>query len=587
MNWKEKYLEWSVNEEVITEFKKELTSSDDQELEDRFYRYLEFGTGGMRGELGVGINRMNSYSIRRVSTGLAKYILSKGEEAKEAGVVIAYDNRYQSDSFAEWTARILASYGIKVFLSDEMRPTPELSFLVRSYQAFSGVMITASHNPANYNGFKVYGSDGGQITLETAETLMSILGQITNELEITAEPLEYYIAKGFVIVFGEEADEKYLKKLSFVTQDQQLMNTYGEKLNVVYTPLHGTGLDLVFKGLTAAGVKHLFVVKEQADGDSGFRTVKSPNPEDPAAFKRAIEQGERQNADLLMATDPDADRLGIAVKDSLTNSYQLLSGNQIGVLLLHYLLEVKKAQAEDLSHYFLAKTIVTSDLGSVIAKDYYVATRNTLTGFKFIGEQIALSERNKDKKFLFGYEESYGYLIKPFVRDKDAIQAALLISEVALYYKLKGVTLLEALENIYQQYGYYTESLVHIEFKGKVGQQLLGEAIDKLRNMNLDHIGGKGIAYKEDYLLGERLNLVDGSVESISLPKSNVIKFIMNDGSWICIRPSGTEPKCKLYFSVHGNSKQDSDDELNKLKVEMLSIFDRLRGDFREACKKV
>lgn len=572
MNWKEKYQEWLLSPNIKEEFKLELVKiSDEKELEDRFYRYLEFGTGGMRGELGAGINRINEYTIKRIATALAQYIKQNGEQKK--GVVISYDNRLFSKYFAEWTARILASHEIQVYLSNQMRPTPELSFLVREYQATAGVMITASHNPAQYNGFKVYGSDGGQITLETANQLMILLEQISCELEINAKLLFDYEQEGIVQIFGQEADGKYLHELKQVTQRLDSVKENGHKYAVVYSPLHGTGLNLVEQGLKNIGISNLHTVSEQSDGEGTFHTVKSPNPEDQAAFFQALVLAKQLDAGLVMATDPDADRLGIAVKDNSLEEYYLLNGNQIGALLLFYLLESKQVQQKKLSDFFIAKTIVTSELGTKIASDYDVETRNTLTGFKFIGEQIEQSENNRDKQFLFGYEESYGYLIYPFVRDKDAIQAAVLMAELYVYYQEKNQSILEVLNEIYKKYGYYQESLVNIEFKGKTGQEEMEDKLSSIRKAKLNNLDNVPIIIFEDYLTGQRINLETGIVSHLLLPKSNVLKYIFEDGSWFCIRPSGTEPKCKIYFSVCGTSLVDAEKKLEKLTKSVNKLF--------------
>lgn len=574
MDWQGKYREWLSYKELSDYLRLELAQlTDEKEREDRFYRYLEFGTGGMRGELGVGTNRMNEYSIKRVATALAQYICEQGDEAKKKGVVIAYDNRLFSSYFAAWTARVLASFDIRVRLSDVMRPTPELSFLVRHDHAAMGVMITASHNPAQYNGFKVYGADGGQITLETANELSSLLEGIHNELELIAAPLSQYLSEGIVSYFGEEADEAYLENLKKVNQNPEIMKQAASNCQIVYTPLHGTGANLITRGLAQIGMNRLTIVDQQSDGDAVFYTVESPNPEEHKAFAMALDLAREKKAQLVMATDPDADRLGIAVYDDMLEDYRLLNGNQIGVLLLNYLLECKKNDGIELEEYFLAKTIVTSELGSVLADDYGVQTRNTLTGFKFIGEQIEESEKEQSGKFLFGYEESYGYLIEPFVRDKDAVQAAVLMAELFVYYAQQGETLLDVLEKIYTKYGYYQESLSTLTFKGKKGQQEMDGRIERLREMDLVEVAGERIQWKEDYLLQERTNLITNEKGVLTLPKSNVLKYILEDGSWFCIRPSGTEPKCKLYFSVHAQTNEKASERLQKLEKNLNKIF--------------
>lgn len=565
MNWQEKLQEWQDFATLDLDLKNELDQVTDQaNLEDRFYRYLEFGTGGMRGELGAGTNRINNYTIKRVALGLARYIEENGSAACERGVVISYDNRYKSEEFATWTARILAACGVKVFLSDTLRPTPELSYLVRHYHAFAGVMITASHNPKQYNGFKVYGSDGGQITLETAERLMTLLESITDELQITAKSRAYYEKNDRITVFSEEADQWYIEELKNVVQNQKLVAKEGKNLAVIYTPLHGTGKVLIKKAFAAFGFDNLRLVSAQEDPDPGFSTVTSPNPEDQAAFALALEETKKNPADLLIATDPDADRLGVVVFKQDQPIY--LNGNQIGVLLLDYLIQQKSPA--DVKNYFLAKTIVTSDLGAKIAAKHGLQVRNTLTGFKFIGEQIKLSEQKQDKKFLFGYEESFGYLISPFVRDKDAIQAATLLVEVALVCKLSDRSLVDRLEEIYQEYGYFEEDLETKVFLGKDGIAEMAQLVENLRQKEVTHLAGEAVVFKEDYGLGTQKNLVTQEVTKLTLPQSNVIKLILADESWVCVRPSGTEPKFKIYYSVNASSKQVTESKLQALKSD-------------------
>lgn len=565
MNWQEKLQEWQNFEALDLDLKNELDQvTSPVDLEDRFYRYLEFGTGGMRGELGVGTNRINNYTIKRVALGLARYIEEKGMMACQRGAVISYDNRHKSREFAQWTARVLASCGIKVFLSDELRPTPELSYLVRHYHAFAGIMITASHNPKQYNGFKVYGSDGGQITLETAKRLMSILENITNELTITAKSQSYYEKNRQITVFSNEVDQWYVEELKAVIQNQNLVAKEGQNLAIIYTPLHGTGSVLIKKAFSTFGFENLRIVAKQQEPDPNFSTVVSPNPEDQAAFALALEEAKENPADLLIATDPDADRLGVVVFKQGQPVY--LNGNQIGVLLLDYL--IKQKSTTDLGDYFLAKTIVTSDLGSKIAEKNGIQVRNTLTGFKFIGEQIELSEQKQDKKFLFGYEESFGYLIAPFVRDKDAIQAATLLAEVALVCKLAGKTLLDHLDEIYREYGYFVEELETKNFPGKDGITEMAQLVERLRQKEISQLANEPILYKEDYEFGMKKDLQTKKITELTLPQSNVIKLILADGSWVCVRPSGTEPKFKIYYSVSAISEQSAKEKLEALKTD-------------------
>ncbi|MBC1315800.1 phospho-sugar mutase [Listeria booriae] len=535
MTWQENWQKWSVASTDDAALQEELTELSNYELRrEHFYRYLEFGTGGMRGELGCGTNRMNKYMIRWVTSGVAAYILEQGRQ--NDGVAIAYDSRHFSAEFALEAAKTLGAAGIKVYLSDALRPTPELSFIVRKWQAAAGIVITASHNPAEYNGFKVYGADGCQITLEVAAKITNYLEMVTDLFAIPAGDEQRLLQDGLLEYIGTEADSAYLEQVQTVTQNPEWTQQNGAELQIVYTPLHGTGERLVLGSLKQAGFTNVHVVAEQVIPDGAFPTVTSPNPEDHEAFEMAIKASD--GADILMATDPDADRIGVAVKNE-NGEYQILTGNQLGALLLHYLV----TQPGVPPNSALIKTIVTSDLGEKIATKYGVKTYNTLTGFKFIGEKIADWERTQAAHFLFGYEESYGYLVKPFVRDKDAIQAALLTAEVALALKKQGKTLYEGLQEIYETFGYFAESLHTITAKGEQGVARIQEMMQQMRRADSVH---PDVVRKEDYKTGEGIEL--------ALPKSDVLKFYLADGSWFCIRPSGTEPKCKIYFSCIGET---------------------------------
>ncbi len=571
MDWKKKYTEWIQFEQLSENLKQELdTLNDKKELEERFYRYLEFGTGGMRGELGVGTNRINIYTVRRVTLGLAEYLLKTDKDAASKGVVISYDSRHFSKEFAEETAFVLADKGIKVFLSDELRPTPLLSFLVREFGAAAGVMITASHNPSSYNGYKIYGEDGGQITQDTANHISKLLNEIENELFITGGELESFIKSEKVVIFSKEVDQLYLAQVTKVLKKPQIIEKSAMDFKIVYSPLHGTGLKLVESALRENGFKNLKIVKEQAIPDGNFPTVYSPNPEEESSFLLAMELGIKEKANMLMATDPDADRLGVAVLNE-QGKYQILNGNQLGVLLLNYLL--LHSDDELLKNAAIIKTIVTSDLGTLIAKKYGVKVFNTLTGFKYIGEKITEFEKQESFQFLFGYEESFGYLIRPFVRDKDAVQAALLTAEVGVYYNEQGKTLLEALDEIYKEYGYYLEALETMVFKGAKAEAEMLKSIEKWRETPPQFINGINVVQIDDYLTQESRDLVKKEEVGIKLPKSNVLKFYLADGSWICIRPSGTEQKCKIYFSVHTTNEKESKRKLSNLKNATIKIF--------------
>lgn len=564
MKVNEIYQQW-INEKLPDYIKKELDqiSENMNAIEDRFYQYLSFGTAGMRGILGAGTNRMNIYTIRRVAEGLARYIESQGEAVKKRGVVIAYDTRHFSYEFAVETARVLGAHGITSYIYKEPRPTPQLSFTVRELNAFAGVVITASHNPKQYNGFKVYGEDGAQLVPTAAQAIIQHMDNIENIFNIEVEDVEKLEDQGILHWILEEYDKKYLMNLLTLKETNEL----NLNLNFVYTPLHGTGLVPVTNALEKFGFTNVQVVKEQAVQDGSFPTVSYPNPEEKAAFQLAIELGEKVNADLLLATDPDADRLGVAVWNG--EKYELLTGNQLGALLLYYLLETKQAQGTLSTNAVMVKTIVTSEMGATIAKHYGVKTINTLTGFKYIAEKIAEFEETSEYEFIFGYEESYGYLIKPFARDKDAVQVAIKVAEMAAHYATKGKTLVNVLNELYSKFGYFKEALVSKVFEGKNGQEQMKKILDDIRNNIPTEIAGVPIVRVEDYLTSTA-TLANGTTEKLTLPKENVIKFILEDHSWITIRPSGTEPKCKYYFGVVKDNWEEAEKAIEMYKEELM-----------------
>ena len=553
------YQQWK-NEDLPNYLKEELEQIAENfaAIEDRFYQYLSFGTAGMRGILGAGTNRMNIYTIRRVAEGLACYIDSQGESAKRRGVVIAYDTRHYSYEFALETACVLGAHGISSYLYKEPRPTPQLSFTVRELHAFAGVVITASHNPKQYNGFKVYGEDGAQLVPSAAKTIVNHMEKIEDIFAIEVASEDKLEKQGLLHWILEEYDEKYLANLLTLKNRQDL----ALGLSIVYTPLHGTGFVPVTKGLEAFGFTNIHVVESQATQDGSFPTVAYPNPEEPAAFKLATELGEKVGADLLLATDPDADRLGVAVWNG--EKYELLTGNQLGALLLQYLLETKREQGTLPEKGAMVKTIVTSEMGTAIAKKYNVKTFDTLTGFKYIAEKIAEFEKTGEYIFIFGYEESYGYLIKPFARDKDAVQVAIQVAEMAAHYATKGKKLSQVLEELYGEFGYYREALVSKVFEGKDGQEKMKAILDGLRKDLPKEVDGVPIVRVEDYWKGLAY-LVDGTTEPLTLPKENVLKFVLADDSWVTIRPSGTEPKCKFYFGVVKESREAAEESLESL----------------------
>ncbi|MFZ7121888.1 MAG: phospho-sugar mutase [Eubacteriaceae bacterium] len=557
---------WIQHQNISREIKEELLSIKDNnnKIKDRFYKDLEFGTGGLRGIIGAGTNRINIYTIAKATRGIGEYILSLGEEGKGRGVVIAYDSRHMSRVFAKQTALVLCAIGIKTYLFDDLRPTPELSFAVRYLKATAGVVITASHNPPEYNGYKVYWEDGGQITDQLADELIVRIKEVNDYLNI--EILDEQIAeeRNLLHYIGEEIDTAYINKIKKLSMD-----TSDKNVKVVYTPIHGTGLIPIRRVLREMNYNNLHILKSQEKPDPNFSTVKSPNPEESEALSLAIEYGKEVDADLVFGTDPDSDRIGIAVKDN-NGKYQLLNGNQTGVLLLNYLLKMNKDKLTD--NNVLIKTIVTSDLGAVIAEDYGVKTIETLTGFKYIGEKIKEFE-STDDNFLFGYEESYGYLTGTFVRDKDAVISAMLLCEMTNYYKSLKLSLLDVLNEIYEKYGYYKEHLQSIKLSGLEGSKRIDKIMNYFRDdLNLD-IKGFDVEYINDYKKSISLNMLIKEENVIQLPKSNVLKYISVDGSWFALRPSGTEPKLKIYYSVRDVMKSSVDYKLEQIKAGINHII--------------
>ncbi|KMY58054.1 MULTISPECIES: phospho-sugar mutase [Geobacillus] len=564
MEWRQKYEQWLREPQLDPELKRllEQRRHDERWLEDCFYKNLEFGTGGMRGEIGPGTNRMNMYTVRKASEGLARYIQSFGDEAKQRGVVIAYDSRHKSPEFAMEAAKTLATNGIQTYVFDELRPTPELSFAVRYLRAFAGIVITASHNPPEYNGYKVYGEDGGQLPPAVADQVIRYVNEVENELAIHVEDEKTLREKGLIRIIGSEVDDAYIHAVKTISIHPELARETA--INIVFTPLHGTSNKPVRRALAELGYQNVFVVKEQELPDPNFSTVASPNPEEHAAFAMAMELGKKVNADLLIATDPDADRLGVAVKNDKGN-YVVLTGNQTGGLLLHYLLSQRKAQGTLPENGVVLKTIVTSEFGRAIAQSFGLETVDTLTGFKFIGEKMKEYEQTGQYAFQFGYEESYGYLIGGFVRDKDAVQAAVLAAEVCAFYKKQGLSLYEALLQLFDQYGYYREEQRSLTLKGKEGAEAIAAILASFRQQPPVEAAGKKVTVIEDYKTKERTNTLTGEKTAIDLPTSNVLKYILEDGSWFCLRPSGTEPKMKAYFGVKGTSLEDSEEKLVRL----------------------
>lgn len=571
MEWKQKAAHWRAYPGLAEDVRHELADmwDDPQRLEDAFYRNLAFGTGGLRGELGPGTNRMNRYTVRKASEGLARYIEAQGTEAKQRGVAIAYDVRRQSRAFALETALTLAQHGIRTYVFDDIRPTPVLSFAVRHLNAYAGIVITASHNPPEYNGYKVYGPDGGQLPPVEADAVTANVNEVFDELTVEVMDEQEARKSGLLVDIGADIDEAYLQKACALSVNPEVIERMNEDVRIVFTPLHGTANVPVRRGLAKLGFTHVTVVAEQEQPDSEFSTVASPNPEEHAAFEWAIRYGKRVNADVLLGTDPDADRVGVVVKNG-DGDYVVLTGNQTGALLLHYLLEQKRAKGTLPPNGVVLKTIVTSEIGRAIASSFGLETIDTLTGFKFIGEKIKEFEQAGDRTFLFGYEESYGYLAGDFVRDKDAVQVCLLVAEMVAYYKSRGMTVYEGLMEIFTAYGYYLEDLYSITLKGKAGLETIQSILQTFRKEPPVEMSGQKVNMVEDYQTGRRRFVREDRDEALTLPVSDVLKYRLANGAWFCLRPSGTEPKLKVYFGVKGNTLEEAQTNLSQLKSDVV-----------------
>ncbi|MBS0691074.1 MULTISPECIES: phospho-sugar mutase [Enterococcus] len=562
MSWEQVYQQWLNEENIPENLKNELKdlNTDPEKCEDAFYAPLEFGTAGMRGILGAGINRMNIFTVRQATEGLARFMDTQDPETKRRGVAIAYDSRHMSPEFAMEAAKTLAKHDIPSFVFESLRPTPELSFAVRYFKAFAGIMITASHNPAAYNGYKVYGEDGGQMTPADADALTKYVRSIENPLKIDVLSDEEVAHSGLINIVGEEVDNAYLKEIKTVTINQELINEMGKELKLVYTPLHGTGKMLGEKALKQAGFEKFVLVPEQAVADPDFTTVKSPNPEEHSAFEYAIRLGEKEGADLLIATDPDADRLGAAVRMP-NGDYQVLTGNQLGSIMIHYILEAHQQAGTLPQNAAVLKSIVSSELATAIAEKYNTKMFNVLTGFKFIAEKIQQYEEDHSQTFMFGFEESYGYLVKPFVRDKDAIQALVLLAEVAAFYKKQGKTLYDGLQDIFEEFGYFEEKTISVTMSGIEGSGKIKALMAKCREQAPTEFAGIQVAQTEDFKELTR-TFADGQTEQLQTPPSDVLKYHLEDGSWIAIRPSGTEPKIKFYLATKATSSSEASEKI-------------------------
>ena len=573
MDYLKEYEKWCTDEVFDEETKTELLAikGDDKEIEDRFYKELEFGTAGLRGVIGAGTNRMNKYTVGKATQGLANYIKKQGVQDK--GVVIAYDSRHMSPEFSEQTALILNANGIKTYLFEKLSPVPELSFAVRELGATAGVMITASHNPPKYNGYKVYWDDGSQIVAPVDKDIINEVRAIERYSDIKSIDKQTAISQGLFNIVGKEMDDKYINTIKKHVLNPEVVRDQGEELTVVYTPLHGTGTRLIKRVFEELGFKKLYIVPEQAEPDGDFPTVAYPNPEDKAAFKMALDLAEKVNADLVLANDPDADRLGIFAKDTKSGEYKEYTGNMSALLIAEYRISQMKEKGILPSNGMIIKTIVSSNLTDEIAKYYNLELLEVLTGFKFIGEQMKIAETTGERKYVFGFEESYGCLIGDYARDKDGIAAVLALCEAAAYYRTKGLTLWDQMMNIYEKYGYYKETQVSIVMEGAEGAEKIKQMMSDLRNKEtVKQIGKYKVLTFKDIDQDIQKDMITGEVTKTGLPKSNVLYYALENNNWCCVRPSGTEPKIKLYMGIKAASMEEAEKELEELKEAMVKV---------------
>ena len=566
--YKEKYNEW-INSDIINEeIKNELRNiKDEKEIEDRFYKDLDFGTGGLRGIIGAGNNRMNVYTVSKATQGFANYL---NESFENPSVAVAYDSRNMSKEFATAAALTLCANGVKVFLYESLRPTPVLSFAVRHLNCKGGIVVTASHNPKQYNGYKVYDEFGGQVTDEKANKIISLVNDVKDFSMIKNMSEEEALNKDLLVYIGEDVDKAYIDEVKNLTIRKELVKEKAKDLKIIYTPIHGSGNIPVRRVLSELGYSNVKVVKEQEEPNGNFPTAPYPNPEMPQVFELALEMAKQESPDIIFGTDPDCDRIGVVVKES-NGEFKVLTGNQTGLLLTHYVLSALKETNSLPENGVVIKTIVTTEGARKIAEDFGIELMDVLTGFKYIGEKIREFRESGDKKYLFGFEESYGYLAGEFVRDKDAVIASMLIAEMTLYYKEQGMSLYEALIKLYEKYGFYKETLISIELEGKEGQEKIASCIDALRNSSIESVDGVKVSTKLDYKLS--LEESNGVKSEIKLPKSNVLKYILEDGSSFVVRPSGTEPKMKIYLAVKGSSLENAESEIERFKSKVMKII--------------
>ncbi|MGN0400061.1 MAG: phospho-sugar mutase [Blautia sp.] len=566
MNAKETYTFWMESPYFDEETKKELAqiAGDEKEIEERFYRDLEFGTGGLRGIIGAGTNRMNIYTVRKATQGLANFILKEGKEKQ--GVAIAYDSRNMSPEFAQEAALCLAANGIKAYIFPSLRPTPMLSFALRELGCTAGIVVTASHNPSEYNGYKVYWEDGAQITAPKDKEIIEEVNAITDYAQVKTTSEEAAKEADLYEVIGPEMDDKYMEALKNLAIHPEIINEEASRLKIVYTPLHGTGNLPVRRVLKELGFEQVYVVKEQELPDGDFPTVSYPNPEDKNAFKLALELAREKDADIVLATDPDADRLGVYAKDSEAGEYVSFTGNMSGMLILEYILSQKKAMGTLPENGAVVTTIVSGKMAREITTAYDVKLIETLTGFKYIGEQIKFFEQDHNYEYLFGYEESYGCLVGTHARDKDAVVAVMALCEVAAWCKHQGITLCDQMKKLFEAYGYYKEALSTVTLKGQDGEKKIASMMEGIRKDVPEEIGGSKVTQFRDYQEDVLMNCVTGEKTTTGLPKSNVLYFELEGGTWCCIRPSGTEPKIKFYIGVRGENEDEAAEKLEEMK---------------------
>ncbi len=571
-NWLEKYNEWCNNPIFDEKTKQELLTIKDnkEEIKDRFYKDLEFGTAGLRGVIGIGTNRMNKYTVTKATQGLANFIIK--EKTQNKGVAISYDSRNMSKEFSEETALCLNANGIKTYIFDELRPVPELSFAVRELGCTAGIMITASHNPPKYNGYKVYWDDGAQIVAPKDKQIIEEVKSVEDFSKIKSISKQEAIEKGLYNVIGKEIDDKYILELKKQILNPDVIKEIGKDIKIVYTPLHGTGNKPVKRVLSELGFKNVYIVPEQEKPDGNFPTVEYPNPEDKKAFKLALNLANKENADIVLATDPDADRLGVYAKDIKTGEYMAFTGNMSAMLIAEYILSQKQQKGILPENGVLIKSIVSTNMADAIAKNYNLELIEVLTGFKYIGEKIKEFEKTKEKEYVFGFEESYGCLVGTHARDKDGICAVMLLCEAAAYYKKQGLTLWDQMINIYEKYGYYKEGITSITMEGADGAEKIKQIMEKLRNSVPTEFGEYKVIKVKDYKTSECKNLQTNDITNINLPTSNVLYYDLENDGWCCVRPSGTEPKIKFYMGIKGASNEEANTKLENLKQEVSKL---------------